>query len=97
LERRVWKQKKKSRDKTGTSGCLHGQLGGSALAVEILVIFFVLVHAFFLSRLSALLAGLSGLARLVLLTLLTRLAALLAGLPALLSTLLAIFLHIVCH
>src|SRR5579871_4550042 len=61
------------------------ELGGAALTIEIFVVFFfVLSNALFLAGL----AGLTGLIALVLL------AGLVSGL---LSTLLAVFLHIVCH
>jgi hypothetical protein len=67
------------------------------LTVEILVAFFVLSRAtlFLLALLSALLASLARLTGLVALTLLA--GVLLTRLPSGLSTLLAVFLHIVCH
>jgi hypothetical protein len=73
---------------------LTPQLGGATLAVQVLVIFFVLALAtlLLLSGLTALLAGLSCLV-LLLITLLPGLSALLAGL----TTLLFVFFHIVCH
>jgi hypothetical protein len=82
--------KKKSRqilrDFFALERCCRAELGSAALAVQVLVILFVLSALL----LSALLAGLSGLA---LLTLLSGLVALLIRL----STLLAIAIHIVCH
>jgi hypothetical protein len=76
---------------------LDPQLGGATLAVQVLVVFFVLALAtlLLLSGLTALLAGLAGLVLLLagLIALLPRLSALLAGL----TTLLFVFFHIVCH
>jgi hypothetical protein len=73
---------------------LQVQLGCTSLAIQTLVlVFFRTLSALLLASLSALLP-----ARLTL-SMLTGLAAMLTGLSALtcLSTLLTVFLHIVCH